>query len=105
MGSGSKKATGSFVGTGAELFVQCEFAPRYVKVSNRASNLQCEKHEGELDGGSKTIADGTRSALALAAGISFLTEDELRAGKAGFRVGTDASVNEADKQLYFLAVE
>lgn len=102
MGSGSKKKVGSFLGTGAAKTISLNFTPSYVKVSNLESLSDAEKFaEGDYaaaaEGGHKRITAGDKSALTAAQGIVL--------GDFGFTVGTDASCNELDKHLCYLAIE
>lgn len=101
MASGVLKKTGSFVGTGAAKEISLDFTPRHVKTLNVDTMLECEAFEEGVitgaEGGIKTAANGDKSKLNAAAGITL--------GTRKFTVGTDASVNESGKRICYLAIE
>lgn len=90
----------SYNGSASEKTVECGFTPRTVRVVNMSNGSEvytseiAQKHPTVASRGGLKIngADGVRSWLAAAAGITIV--------EGGFTVGTDAACNAAGTQYH-----
>lgn len=99
MSSGAiKKATGSFIGTGAQLDVKTVgFRPKHVVLLNKTGLARLEWTDTMADAaGIKTVTDGTISAISTG-GITPLA--------SGFRLGADTDINVSAEEVHFIATE
>ncbi len=92
-------STGEVVGTGAAIRVSLGFKPIRIEINNRTGNV--------IGSWSAVMpADSAQLIVDSGAGttdISFITTNGITAGKDGFTIGSNASLNTAANVIYWTA--
>lgn len=98
MASGTRIATGFYVGTGSPLTVTTKigFKPRQVEVWNISADPAYGMHAEGMDDDSVYKQKGGTTSVASSDGIT-LTDD-------GFTIGADTDLNVADEQVFYKAI-
>lgn len=103
MSSGvTRMATGSFVGTGADLNVdQCGFKPRVVRLYNVTGNCMAVWVDSMPDDAmQKTVDSGSGTS-----DTSYVTANGITPRAKGFAIGADGDLNVASEVVHFEAHE
>lgn len=91
----AKIASGSFTGNGSTQSISCGFQPKLLLIYNSTDGDTLHiKLEGQANG--VGLAIGTATAAVASNGATLSAR--------GFSVGSDTSVNESSKAMYYLAL-